>query len=79
LQCIIGCSVASLADGFSCSICWWGSLLQALLTFSQSYQHRITGTPPVTNHEGNQISRDRLVTVIRLLQALMLLMVAFQT
>jgi hypothetical protein len=38
---------------------------------------RITATPAVTSHEGSQIPRDRLVTVIRLLQDLMLILVAY--
>jgi hypothetical protein len=31
------------------------------------YVDRITATPVVTGHDGSQIPRDRLVTVIRLL------------
>ena len=36
---------------------------------------RITDTPEVTSHEGSQIPHDCLVSVIRLLQALILLLV----
>ena len=41
---------------------------------SRAVDH-ITATPAVTSHEGSQIPLARLVMVIRLLQALMLLLV----
>ena len=39
------------------------------------YGDHITAKPEVASHDGSQIPHDRLVMVIRLLQALMLLMV----
>uniref|UniRef100_A0A8C7CV39 Uncharacterized protein n=1 Tax=Oncorhynchus kisutch TaxID=8019 RepID=A0A8C7CV39_ONCKI len=44
-------------------------------SYSGCCDDRITATHVVTSHESSQIPHDRLVTVIRLLQALMLQMV----
>ena len=56
--------------------CWWLHQVLGILVIGKGCcRDRVTATLTVTSHEGSQIPRDRLVTVIRLFQARMLPMV----